>query len=117
MIRSFTVGLITAIATLAPGYAQTGETSTRIVHLTINWVDSTRPEPWTPDATDHRGILIEVYYRPGALEPAPLVLFSTGRNEGPKTYADLAQGAGQRWVRGRDRRPPRGTVRSAAAQR
>ena len=91
MIRDVTLGLIAAIATVAPGHAQTGGTSTRIVHLTVNWIDSTRPEPWTPDATDHRGILIQAYYRAGALEPAPLVLFSTGRNVAPTTYADLAE--------------------------
>src|SRR5215475_3158555 len=80
-----------SIATVAPSHAQTGVTSTRIVHLTVDWIDSTRPEPWTPDPTDHRGMLIQAYYRPGALEPAPLVLFSPGRDVAPKTYADLAE--------------------------
>ena len=91
MIRDLTLGLIVASATVAPGHAQTGGTSSRIVHLTVNWIDSTRPEPWTPDATDHRGMLVQVYYRAGAPGPAPLVLFSTGRNEPPGTYADLAE--------------------------
>src|SRR5262245_51097593 len=90
LIRDFMLGLILAIATVASVHAQTSVTSTRIAHLTLNWVDSTRPEPWTPDATDHRGILIQAYYRAGAFEPAPLVLFSTGRNVAPKTYTDLA---------------------------
>jgi hypothetical protein len=80
-----------AILTVAPGHAQTGGASIRIAHLTVNWIDSTRPEPWTPDRTDHRGILIQAYYNAGALEPAPLVLFSTGRDVAPKTYADLAE--------------------------
>ena len=48
LIRAFTLGLIAAIATVAPSHAQTGGTSIRIVHLTVNWIDSTRPEPW-PD--------------------------------------------------------------------
>jgi hypothetical protein len=91
LIRDFTLGLISAIATLAPGQAPTGGTSTRIAHVTVNWIDSTRPEPWTPDATDHRGMLIQAYYRAGTIEPAPLVLFSTGREVAPRTYADLAE--------------------------
>ena len=91
MIRDFTIGLICATAMVASGHAQAGGTSTRVVHQTIYWIDSTRPEPWTPDATDHRGILIQAYHRAGALEPAPLVLFSTGRNVAPATYADLAE--------------------------
>src|SRR5262245_11459658 len=90
MIRDFALGLIVASAVVTPGRAQAGGMPARIAHLTINWIDSTRPEPWTPDATDHRGMLIQVYYRAGALESAPLVLFSAGRNEAPKTYTDLA---------------------------
>ena len=73
------------------GHAQARGTSTRVVHEAIYWLDSIRPEPWTPDATDHRGILVQAYHRAGAAEPAPLVLFSTGRNEAPTTYADLAE--------------------------
>ena len=91
MIRNFTLGLIVAIAAVAPCHAQTAGTSTRIAHLTVNWIDSTRPEPWTPDPTDHRGILVHVYSRAGTFEPAPLVLFSTGRDVAPTTYADLAE--------------------------
>jgi hypothetical protein len=91
LIRAFTLGLIAAIVTVAPGHAQIGGTSIRIAHLTVSWIDSTRPEPWTPDATDHRGILIHAYSRAGALERAPLVLFSTGRDVAPKTYVDLAE--------------------------
>src|SRR6185295_14198202 len=91
LIRYLTLGLIAAVATVALGHAQTSGSSTRIVHSTINWIDYARPEPWTPDATDHRGILIEAYYRAGAHEPAPLVLFSTGREVAPTTYADLAE--------------------------
>jgi len=91
LIRDFTLGLIVASATVASGHTQTGGTSIRIVHLAVNWIDSTRPEPWTPDTTDHRGIVIQAYYRADALEPAPLVLFSTGRDVAPKTYVDLAE--------------------------
>ena len=79
-----------AIAAVVPGHAQTGA-STRIVHLTLNWIDDTRPEPWTPDATDHRGILIDTYYGAGAPVRAPLALFSTGRDVAPTTYADIAE--------------------------
>jgi len=89
LIRAFTLGLIAAIATVVHG--QTGDTPTRIAHFTVYWVDSTRTEPWTPDPTDHRGILIQAYYRAGALEPAPLVLLSTGRNVAPTAYTDLAE--------------------------
>src|SRR5262245_16845005 len=90
LIRGFALGLIVASAVVVHGHAQAGGAGARTAHLTLNWIDSTRPEPWTPDATDHRGMLIQVYYRAGALESAPLVLFSAGRNEAPKTYTDLA---------------------------
>jgi hypothetical protein len=91
LIREFALGLILANATVAPGPIQAGETSTSIAHVAVHWIDSTRPEPWTADETDHRGILIQAYYRAGAFEPAPLVLFSTGREVAPNTYADLAE--------------------------
>ena len=91
MIRDVTLGLIAAIAAVALGHGQSGATSTRIVHLTFNWIDSTRPEPWTPDATDHRRILIHTYQRVGALDPAPLALFSTGRDVAATAYTDLAE--------------------------
>jgi hypothetical protein len=124
LIRDFTLALvILGMALVSHGYAETKGTppraeasaregtparveasaragaSARIFHQTNYWIDNTRPEPWTPDEADHRGILIQVYYVARAPEPAPapasqpspLVLFSTGRNEGPKTYADLAE--------------------------
>src|SRR4029450_10308033 len=50
------LGSIAAIVTLVPAYSQTGGGSARVVHFTLNWIDSARPEPWTPDANDHRGI-------------------------------------------------------------
>jgi len=90
VIRNLTFGLIVAIAAVAPGHGQT-VTAPRIVHLTLNWIDTTRPEPWTPDDADHREILIQTYYRAGTHEPAPLALFSTGRDEAPTTYVDLAE--------------------------
>lgn len=92
MLRCLIVAiLIPAVAEVSVSQAQTSGTSTRVGHLTINWIDATRPEPWTPDTTDHRGIMIQAFYRSGAREPAPLVLFSTGRDVAPKTYADLAE--------------------------
>src|SRR5262245_8511058 len=83
--------LIAALATIVPGHTQTGEASAPIVHRTISWIDSSRPEPWTPDEMDHRGLLVQVYFRAGALAPAPLVLFSTGREVAPTAYIDLAE--------------------------
>ena len=63
-MRDFTLGLIAAIAAVALGHGQTRGASTRIVHLTLNWIDSTRPEPWTPARFTAQG-----RYAPFALHP------------------------------------------------
>lgn len=86
--RVFLTLAIAASAATAIGLAQSG--SARVSHLTLSWIDNTRPEPWTPDPADHRALLAQVYYRAEPSTAAPLVLFSTGRNVAPATYADLA---------------------------
>jgi len=68
----FTLGLVAAALAVASGHAQTGA-SIRVARLALNWIDSMRPEPWSSDTTDHRGILTETYYRAGVGEPAVTV--------------------------------------------
>jgi dienelactone hydrolase len=91
MNHPWIVGLIAASVSASRAGAQVTGPSGHIDQVALGWIDSTRQEPWTADSTDHRAILVQLFARAGAQEPAPLVLFSTGRNEGPSTYADLAE--------------------------
>src|SRR3954471_22690029 len=91
MNRQWIVGLTACALSVAHSDAQVAGASGRIDRVALGWIDSTRQEPWTADPSDHRAILVQLFVRSGAHEPAPLVLFSTGRNEGPSTYSDLAE--------------------------
>lgn len=90
------LGPLALVVAVAPTRAQSGSSTGKVTHRTIAWIDSTRPEPWTADSTDHRAILVYVSFRADTREARPLILFSGGRDVSPSTYADLADALAQR---------------------